>query len=385
MNKKPFFRTFDGCWYAYRRVGAKRKQIKLKDREGHPIRGREREEDAFRAFCRFVASDPAHVPEPESLTVARVFDLFLSTVCPYEGSPPEKQPKAKDPRPPLKPNPPCEVRTYWWYRSYLQSFCDDYGRLPALKVKPLHVSRWLDSHPKWTSSRRCAVVALKRAYNWANDEGLLESNPLKKVRRPQARRRERIPTGAERQQILAAIKDEEFRQFVRAMQETGARPGEVRKVTAAQFREDIGAWVLPEHKTRKKTGRSRVIYLTPAMIELTRGLAAKWPQGPLFRGPKRKGCKPYSRNAIRCRFRRLRAKLPHLKGIVSYSYRHGFITDALERGVPVATVAELAGHTDLKMIQEHYGHLSEKRRHLQEAIRRATGCVEVPSGEKHPA
>jgi len=25
VNKKPFFRAFDGCWYAYRQVGTKRR------------------------------------------------------------------------------------------------------------------------------------------------------------------------------------------------------------------------------------------------------------------------------------------------------------------------------------------------------------------------
>jgi integrase len=385
MQKKPFFRAFDGCWYAYVQRGTKRKQAKLKDKAGEPIRGREREEDAFKAFCRLIADDPAHVPEPSALTVAKLCDEFLTSVCPYEGNPPEKPPKAKDPQPPLKSNPPCELRTYWWYRSYLQSFCDTYGHLQALKVKPIHVSRWLDANPGWKTSRRCAIVALKRAYNWADDEGLIDENPLKRVKRPPNKRRERIPTLEERQQILAAIKDEPFREFVFAMQETGARPGEVRKVTAAHFSEEHGTWVLPEHKTKKKTGKPRVIYLTPAMIDLTRKLSKQWPEGPIFRGPKRKGCKPYSRNAIRCRFRRLRAKLPQLKGIVSYSYRHGFITDALERGVPVATVAELAGHTDLKMIQEHYGHLSERRKHLQDAVRKAAGCDAAPPPEKTPA
>jgi integrase len=362
MQKKPFFRSFDGCWYAYRQVGTKRKQVKLLDKEGLPIRGLDREEDAFKAFCRFMSDDPAHVPEPSSLTVAKLCDLFLDHS--------------------LRHN---DARTYDWYKSYLQSFCDTFGNMQALKVKPIHVSRWLDANPGWTTSRRCAIVALKRSYNWANDEGLIDENPLKRVKRPQNKRRERIPTTEERQHILAAIKDEPFREFVFAMQETGARPGEVRKVTAAHFSEENEAWILPEHKTKKKTGKSRVIYLTPAMIALTKKLAKQWPEGPIFRGPKRKGCKPYSRNAVRCRFRRLRAKLPQLKGIVSYSYRHGFITDALERGVPVATVAELAGHTDLKMIQEHYGHLSERRKHLQDAVRKAAGCDEGPPAEKKPA
>jgi integrase len=67
-------------------------------------------------------------------------------------------------------------------------------------------------------------------------------------------------------------------------------------------------------------------------------------------------------------------------GVISYTLRHTWITDALEREVPVATVAELAGHKDLKMIQQHYGHLSEKRKHLQAAARQATGCDDGPGG-----
>ena len=40
------------------------------------------------------------------------------------------------------------------------------------------------------------------------------------------------------------------------------------------------------------------------MIELTRKLMEKHPDGPLFRGPRNK--KGFSRNGVRCRFRRLR-------------------------------------------------------------------------------
>ena len=47
-------------------------------------------------------------------------------------------------------------------------------------------------------------------------------------------------------------------------------------------------------------------------------------------------------------------------------------TDALERGVPIATVAELLGHTTTNTITKHYSHLSEKSEHLREAAVRAT-------------
>jgi integrase len=294
-------------------------------------------------------------------------------------------PKKSDPGLARKPDASHDTRTYWWYRKYLQSFCDRFGSLGALAVKPFHVHRWLDEHPNWKSSRRCAVTCLKRAYNWCEAEGILEKNPLKRVRKPPAVRRERILTQTEREEIIAAIRDQEFRDFVFALQETGCRPGEVRKVTAENVSLALGVWVLPQHKTRKKTGLPRVIYLTPGMLELSKRLCERWPEGPIFRGPKRKGYRPFSRNALRCRFRRLREKLPHLKGVISYTYRHNYITDALERGVPVATVAELAGHKDLKMIEEHYAHLSQKRKHLSDAARKAAGYGEGPAGEKKSA
>ena len=36
MTGKPFFRAFDGCWYAQIRVGGLRKQVKLFDRAANP-------------------------------------------------------------------------------------------------------------------------------------------------------------------------------------------------------------------------------------------------------------------------------------------------------------------------------------------------------------
>ncbi len=101
-----------------------------------------------------------------------------------------------------------------------------------------------------------------------------------------------------------------------------------------------------------------------------RRLVAKHPTGPLFRNSRGK---PWNRNAIRCRFRRLRKKLNLDKGVVAYAYRHTYTTAGLEGGVPIATMAELLGHTSTDMINEHYGHLDQRTAHLREAARRAAG------------
>src|SRR5262249_39794474 len=174
------------------------------------------------------------------------------------------------------------------------------------------------------------------------------------------------------QQILAAIRDQSFRDFVFAMQETGCRPGEVARVCAEHVNLDLGVWVLPTHKTSKKTGKPRVIYLTPPMVELTRRLMAAHPEGHLFRGPRNK--QPYTRNGVRCRFRNLRKKFPNLTGVVAYSYRHTYCTDALVNGVGVAQVAELMGHTSTDMVTSVYSKLSTQVGHMRDAARKATGA-----------
>ena len=111
---------------------------------------------------------------------------------------------------------------------------------------------------------------------------------------------------AERSEILATIKDKRFRDFVFALQQTGCRPSEVARLTAADVRIDLGVWVLDRHKAAKKTGKARVVYLNAAMLEMSRTLVASCPNGPLF--PSYKLGRPFTGNAVRTRFRRLREK-----------------------------------------------------------------------------
>ena len=51
---------------------------------------------------------------------------------------------------------------------------------------------------------------------------------------------------------------------------------------------------------------------------------------------------------------------------MAYTFRHTFITDALEKGVPIASLAELAGHKGTRMISTIYSKLAQRRRHLSE-------------------
>ncbi len=333
----PWYRKFNDTWY----VTVRGEQIPL-------AKGKASKKEAERAFHKLMAGDAPQAVRPSDTRVIAVLDLFLDHS--------------------RKHNAP---RTYEWYRDFLQDFSDMYGLLRVEDLKPFHVTRWADSHPDWEGARWGAITAVKRAFNWAADEGLIAASPVKKVKKPVMRRRERFVTPEERKKIFDNYPEGDcFRDFLFALEHTGCRPGEVGAVTAEDVDLRIGAWVLGEHKTEEKTGEPRVIILTPAMLELTKRLIAEHPEGPLFLN---EDGKPWNRNAIRCRFRRVRKKLKLGGDLVAYLYRHAVATDLLESGTGIAQAAEILGHKGTDMIMRHYSKLRERREHLREQLEKARG------------
>ena len=261
-----------------------------------------------------------------------------------------------------------DADTTAWYLHFISGFDAAYDG-PVRELRKSHVEDWLDSHDWSVSTRRQAITCVKRVINWVYEEGRIPEVPegLRKLRRPKMGRRDRV-LAPDEHGALVANTDEAFGRFLLALRETGARPGEVRTVTAKHVDLKRGVWVFEEHKTADKTQKPRAVCLTPAMLRLTADLMECHPTGPLFLNSRGK---PWTVNAVRCRMRNLRRKLNLPSGTVAYSYRHTYATDGLERGVPIAEMAELLGHADIRMVSEHYGHLSQRVRHMRNAARKA--------------
>lgn len=337
----PWYRTSRRAWY----VESDGKQVCLAKGDKADTRA-----EAMQAFHRLMADEPQPGGRAADLTAAVVCDRFLTAA--------ERR---------------FAADTFVWYKRYLQSFVAfrRTGLVPVSRLTEDHATAWLDAQPGWgRSSRRAAVTCVKQAFAWAERKGHTRADPLRHLSKPGAVARRRTLTPAERALVAGAVRDQGFRDFVFALEETGCRPSEAARVTAADADLASGVWTLAVHKTAKATGRPRVVYLTPAMVELTRRLAAARPDGPLFRG---RGGRPFTRNAVRTRFRRLRAKFPQLAGVTAYAYRHTFATDALENGVGVAQVAELLGHTGTEMVMRHYSKLSQRVQHLRDMAAKAAG------------
>lgn len=337
-NPQPFFRKFDGWWYVQIPQQGKRRQIRL-------AQGKANRAEAFRRYHELMAQqDPASLPDRSQVNLASLCDMFLDHSQRHHSA-----------------------STFANYKFFLNEFCQVHGTLPVLQLKPFHVSRWLEGKSWAQATKRGAIISIKRVLNWAFEQGYLDAQLLRGLKRPPATRRTTTITSAQHEEMLAAT-DDAFREFLTALKETGARPGEVMALTAADVDLQQGLWILRKHKTAWKTGKPRIIYLTATMLATTRKLIEQRPTGALFRNSDGEA---WTRNAVRLRMKRLREKLNLPAGTISYAYRHTFVTNSLVNGVPIATVAELVGHRDTAMISQHYAHLNQQVDYMRKAAEQA--------------
>jgi integrase len=341
--QKVWYRSSNSWWYATVLEAGRQKQLKL-------CRGpntRDGKQQAERLLVEeLVGRDVTEDAKvPRWLTVGHVLTGFLAH---------SKQEH--------------EPATHRWYKDLLTSFSDRFGKLRVLQLRKRHVIGYVKKRGYNPTSQNKAIGAIKRAFNWAVEEEHIPKSPVAHVRKPRPLTRDRILEPGERELILASITDEAFRNYVTALLATGCRPGEIARVSKADCNVERGVWVMVRHKTAKKTGKPRVVYLTPAMVALTRTLCERHPDGPIFRN--RRG-KPWSGTAVRQRFQRLREKYPQLKGVIAYTLRSNYATVALESGIPDATVAELLGHSGTATLHRYYARLSRKIDHLRDAAIRA--------------
>ena len=204
--------------------------------------------------------------------------------------------------------------------------------------------------------------------------GLLRENPIRSVKKPDLGQRERILTVREEEKLFEGT-DVHFRPFLLALLHTIARPQEVR---AFQWKHlvltPVPMFVLTDFKAKqrrkdRKTAVRRIL-LDNTMVELLEQLVAKRLSRPDdFVFLDRRG-RPWTANAVRCRMRRLRAKLklePDANGenVVAYTLRHTAATRACTSGVPDRVLAELMGHTSTATTRR-YQH--PKLDHLSTAI-----------------
>jgi len=345
---KPFFRAQRNQWEVEYERGKRRRLCS-------GPKNSQTEAEAWREYHRLMASLGLETEIKPHLTVELACDLFLTHA--------EKS---------------VSHGAYEQYRIKLQDFADHYGSLKLDRIRPRHVNEWVAKHEWSQSTVRGAITSLKTCFAWLVREGHLPTDPLKHVKRPKMGRRTRTVTRDERHVIGKAVSPE-FRDYLNALAWSGARPGEITRLEAGHVDFETGIARLPG-KTTRKTGEMITLVMVPQFADLCRALAEKNPSGPIFRNTKGK---PWTTNAVKCAMRRLRDEMKeqgvNLDGVTAYAFRHSFATDALEKGVPLADVAALMNHRDIRTTM-NYNHIEERTDHLRRQAGRAISDDASESG-----
>jgi integrase len=215
------------------------------------------------------------------------------------------------------------------------------------------------------ASANRTLTVLKAALNRAWREGKIHSDdgwrrvePFKEVDVA----RTRYLTIAEAKRLLNAC-DADFRRLVQAALATGARYGELITLRVEDFSPDSGT----VHVRTSKSGKGRHIVLNDEGIALFKGLVAgKLGSDILLTKAKASAWKTaHQRRPMIEACKRARITPPASFHIL----RHTWASLAVMAGAPLMVVARNLGHSDTRMVEQHYGHLAPS--YIADAIRAA--------------
>lgn len=241
-------------------------------------------------------------------------------------------------------------------------YADAIGSLRADKLTQRHLEAWmarmeagemtgrkkgLPSKATFNRNLTSLKAALNRAVSRREipHDRVVEWNAIKPYRGADGRRDIYLDRQQRRALLDAATGD--LRDLLLCIALTGCRPGD----PAVMLRKDYDART-GSVTFRTKTGDRTIPVSPPAKALFDRMARGKLPAARMFTNAGEpwtaRAWAPLVKDAA------ARAELPD--GVVAYTLRHAWITDAILGGVDMMTTARLCG-TSLEMISKTYGHL----------------------------
>ena len=194
------------------------------------------------------------------------------------------------------------------------------------------------------------TVTLRSSLNYALRKGWVDRPFWREV--PLAEEREQHNKSRLKQYISQADRDAfleaaeaPLKAICQAMDMTGARPSEVRRLRVRDVKEDHV--ILMTFKGNRSSGRSRKFPLTNGRLAFfQKQVKGRDPDEPLFLTEK--GVE-WSMANLNKATKQVRGDLP----IESYTWRHCFLTDKVKAGFNIMALAKLCG-TSVQYIQQNY-------------------------------
>lgn len=329
----PWFRASKNSWY----ITHEGRKYAL------GVSGKDKRKDAVTAWKRFLKDGPkpkTTVPVKPALdTVTNAVAWFLADA------------KAR-----TKP------ATHELYDRHLTKLTAKLGKTPVADLSVMVLAQWLQGLKVSSTTQAITLRSVSAFLGWCVRQEVIAKNPVQAMSKPKSRSRgEESVISVEDHAKLIALATPQLRLVLTILHATGARPGEVCRITAENFDPAAAVVKLTEHKA-DRTGRIRLIFLTPEVVELLKVQVERYGTGPLLRHRQGRAWTPKS---VSWALNQLREKVG-VKAI-AYGYRHTFATDGLANGLPEAHVAGLLGHSSTAMLHKHYSHLTSKAGVLRNA------------------
>jgi integrase len=220
------------------------------------------------------------------------------------------------------------------------------------------------------------VRRLVAALNYALATGKVNANPMNWKLAPfenaEVARSEYLTEAQQREFVAACSAEPDFQNLVLAGLHTGCRLGELARLRVKDFVASSNTVYVEQ----SKSGNPRHVFLDDQATQFCKRLANN--RGPdellLPRSKTGKvnasrkthtGRVSWDKNSVKLPMRRACSK-SKIQRLGFHQLRHSFSTRLLTRGVPMKIVAQQLGHTSVRMLEKHYGHLVDE--HLQQVI-----------------
>lgn len=251
------------------------------------------------------------------------------------------------------------------HRRYLFRFCDRTSIVDLRAVTRIDIENFdVRKHP---------LESLKCFFRWCVEtKKCLEVDPSKGIPVPESGCRTR--TFKRREAVMMRrLTKRDLRQYLLAVEETGARPQEMRLATMAHVHnvqdEDVTDddlrrgrcyFRFDEFKGRSRRKEKKVIRIIPISPRLGRAIA-RLRRGGIDEGGvifARRCGGSWTNDTVQRRIRRLRRRVGkrlkiNPRSIVCYTYRHSLATTLAVNGVTGRLLAEILGHATERMLQRY--------------------------------
>jgi len=238
------------------------------------------------------------------------------------------------------------------------------------------------------------VRAIKRLFNWLEDEGVIEANPVRKIRTPRPKRKE--PKAVDLQDFLALLATTEAggvadrsaersrrslrdRAILLFLADTGCRVGGLCGLRVHDLDLGGGLAVITE-----KGDKARLVPFTSATAEALRAWLAVRPedQGPWVFVSVSTNVKGGLTPGGVIQMLKRRARKAGVTGVVNpHSFRHFFAREYLMNGGDLATLADLLGHSSVEVTKASYAIFTIQE--LKEKHRRYSPVTRLLGGDEN--